>query len=207
MDVGAELAAVALAEAIVIHAVFRLLPAPPLPGLSDDGQTALQSPAVDTWTREACETWAHRALSAQPQGHTWPRSDCSCWPGPVGLWRERPQAGSARPPPGLCPLTCLAQDPLASPPLAQALLSLSSDWVPARPIGDTVLRTQWNPPTLVPCRSASVGRRVRAQRAGPVAARLPKATLVAGQWADHKEGGPRNSVGRLPRSTSSRASG
>lgn len=78
VDVGALLAAVAPAKTVVVHAVFRLLPAPPLPGLSDDGQTALQGPAVDTRTHEAREARAHRALPAQSQGHTWPGSGYSC---------------------------------------------------------------------------------------------------------------------------------
>lgn len=45
MDVGALLAAVAPAEAVVVHAVL-LLPLPLLPGLPDDGQAALHGPAA-----------------------------------------------------------------------------------------------------------------------------------------------------------------
>lgn len=47
VDVGAVLAVVAPAEPVVVHAVFLLLLPPPLPCLPDDGQAALDGPAVD----------------------------------------------------------------------------------------------------------------------------------------------------------------
>ena len=126
VDVGAVLAAVAPAEAVVVHAVLLLPPPPPLPRLPHDGQAALHGPAGEgADVREPRKDGEHPAPN--PKGRTWPGSGCSCWQGPSGLWGG--EAGHSRPTaPGsaLSPLTCLAPAPWDAPP------SGNPSWFPSR---------------------------------------------------------------------------
>lgn len=105
VDVGAALAAVAPAKAVVVHAVLLFPPPPPLPRLPHDGQAALHGPAGG---RERTVSPSRQGGQGAPQ----PRG--------TYLARERLQlpAGSKRPvggghgshqahsPPGALPCPC-----------------------------------------------------------------------------------------------------
>ena len=105
VDVGAALATVAPAEAVVVHAVLLLPPPPPLPRLPHDGQAALHGPAGGRETAMSpCRQGGRGA--PQPQGTYLARERLQL---PAGS--KRPVGGGARSrqahcPPGALPSPC-----------------------------------------------------------------------------------------------------